>query len=242
VAQVACRRHASKSRALIIGLDVVGQNRQGCVVRVRKLESDRVPLTRPVPGPTAAPPPHAEAALLAATAAGDAAAFRQLVALHLSGVVAIARGVLRDASEAEDMAQEAFLRLWRNAAQLELGPGGVKPWLRRVVSNLCIDRIRSARNTTLTDAVPEQPVRADQIDALEDAELANTVAAVLQTLPERQRLALVLFHFEGLSQIEVGAALDVSDEAVESLLSRARRSLRTALKDNWRGILPDARD
>jgi RNA polymerase sigma-70 factor, ECF subfamily len=156
--------------------------------------------------------------------------------------VAIARGVLRDPIEAEDIAQEAFLRLWRNAGQLELGPHGIKPWLRRVISNLCIDRIRSGRNTTVTDQVPEQITRADQADALENADLTVKVAAALQTLPERQRLAIVLFHFEGLSQIEVGAALDVSDEAVESLLGRARRALRTVLREDWQGLLPDARD
>ena len=101
----------------------------------RKLEPLRVP-SWPTAQRSAAPPE--EAALLVATAAGDASAFRQLVSLHLSGAVAIARGMLQDATEAEDVAQDAFLRLWRNAATLELGPYGLKPWLRRVVSNLAI--------------------------------------------------------------------------------------------------------
>jgi RNA polymerase sigma-70 factor, ECF subfamily len=186
--------------------------------------------------------PHADAALLSAAAAGDAAAFRALVGLHLSSAVAIARGVLRDATEAEDVAQEAFLRLWKNSGQLELGPGGVKPWLRRVVSNLCIDRIRARKPTTVLDEMTEQPQRASQVDALEDADLATRVTAALQTLPDRQRVAIVLFHFEGLSQIEVGEALEVSDEAVESLLARARRGLKLALKDEWRLLVPDPRD
>lgn len=186
--------------------------------------------------------PPEEAALLAAAAAGDQPAFRRLVAMHLSSAVSIARGMLNDVTEAEDVAQEAFLRLWRNAATLELGPYGLRPWLRRVVSNLAIDRIRSSRNTTVTDELPEQPVRAVQGDALEAADLKARVTAALQTLPERQRAALVLFHFEELSQVEVGEALGVSDEAVESLLSRARRSLRTVLKDDWRLLMPDAHD
>ncbi len=162
--------------------------------------------------------------------------------MHLSAAVSIARGMLGDGTEAEDIAQEAFLRLWRNAATLELGPYGLKPWLRRVVSNLAIDRIRAGRKTTVTDELPEQPVRAVQGDNLEAADLKVRVAAALQTLPERQRAALVLFHFEELSQIEVGEALGISDEAVESLLSRARRSLRTLLKDDWRTLMPDGPD
>jgi RNA polymerase sigma-70 factor, ECF subfamily len=202
----------------------------------------------PRPEPETSPPAVASAAVsddaiwLAAAAQGDAAAFRRLVTAHLSHAAAIARGMLRDPAEAEDVAQEAFLRLWRNAGQLELGPGGIKPWLRRVVSNLCIDRLRSGRNTTVTDEVPEQLDRPRQLDGLEERDLQARVQAALAELPERQRLALVLFHFEGLSQIEVGAAIGVSDEAVESLLARARRALKAALKDDWQSLLPDRSD
>jgi RNA polymerase sigma-70 factor, ECF subfamily len=183
-----------------------------------------------------------EAALLAASAAGDHSAFRQLVAMHLTGAVSIARGMLGDGAEAEDIAQEAFLRLWRNAATLQLGPYGLKPWLRRVVSNLAIDRMRAARHTTVTDEVPETPIRPTQTDNLEAKDLKARVTAALETLPERQRAALVLFHFEDMSQIEVGEALGISDEAVESLLARARRSLRAGLKDDWQALMPDAAD
>ncbi|MGE3700402.1 MAG: sigma factor, partial [Hyphomicrobiaceae bacterium] len=76
--------------------------------------------------------------MLARVAAGEADAFRGLVDRHLPTVLAIARRMLRDDAVAEVVAPEALLRLWRNAAGLELGPHGVRPWLRRVASNLCI--------------------------------------------------------------------------------------------------------
>ena len=179
-----------------------------------------------------------EADLLARVAAGEASAFRGLVDRHLPTVLAIARRMLRDDAEAEDVAQEALLRLWRNAAALELGPGGVRPWLRRVASNLCIDRVRARRNTTVTDQVPEEAEPAGQVRTLVERELGARVDGALKALPERQRLAITLFHYEGMSQIEVGNVLGISDEAVESLLARARRSLKAALKDDWRELMP----
>ena len=179
-----------------------------------------------------------ETELLARVAAGEAQAFRGLVDRHLPTVLAIARRMLKDDAEAEDVAQEALLRLWRNAAALELGSGGVRPWLRRVASNLCIDRVRARRNTTAVDQVPEQAEPAGQVRHLAERELGARVDGALKALPERQRLAITLFHYEGMSQIEVGSVLGISDEAVESLLARARRTLKAALKDDWQELMP----
>jgi RNA polymerase sigma-70 factor (ECF subfamily) len=175
--------------------------------------------------------------LLGRLRAGDATAFRALVDRHLRPVAGIARRMLGDDAEAEDVAQEAMLRLWRSAATLELGEGGVRPWLRRVVSNLCIDRIRAGAREHVTDEVPDQETPATQLSGLADRDLSARVDAALKALPERQRLALTLFHFEGLSQLEVAATMGVSDEAVESLLARARRALKAMLEDEWRGLL-----
>lgn len=183
-----------------------------------------------------------DGALVARAGHGDQAAYRLLVRRYLPLVMAIGRRMLRDDAEAEDVAQEAMMRLWRDASNLEIGPAGVRPWLARVASNLAIDRIRAGRNTQVTDEVPEQEVAAGQLRHLVENDLAGRVDAALKSLPERQRQALVLFHYEGLSQVEVGRALGVSDEAVESLLARARRALKGVLKDEWRQLLPDAGD
>jgi RNA polymerase sigma-70 factor (ECF subfamily) len=180
------------------------------------------------------------AALVAAAAHGDAAAFRTLVDRHLAGVLAVARRMLRDDAEAEDVAQEAMLRLWRSADGLEVGPPGLRPWLRRVVSNLCVDRMRSGKRLMVTDEVPEQAEPATQHSQLEAQDTSERVEAALRALPDRQRLALTLFHYEGLSQIEVGKAMGISDEAVESLLARARRTLKTALRAQLSELLADS--
>ena len=178
-----------------------------------------------------------ERLLVAQTGKGDTSAFRELVDRHLSGALSIARRMLGDDAEAEDIAQEAFLRMWKSAASLEVGPAGVKPWLRRVVSNLCIDRARVRVRLKITGDVPEVADEPRQLANLEDDELRQRVDRALQSLPERQRLALTLFHYEGMSQIEIGNEMGISGEAVESLLARARRQMKVALKPEWQGLV-----
>jgi len=197
---------------------------------------------RVVPGPPGGSPGSEmseDASLVAAAANGDAAAFRSLVDRHLSGVLAVARRMLRDDAEAEDVAQEALLRLWRSADGLEVGPQGLRPWLRRVVSNLCVDRMRSGRRLMVVEEVPDRAEPATQLTQMEARDVSQRVDAALKELPDRQRMALTLFHYEGLSQVEVGRIMGISDEAVESLLARARRNLKGALREEWRELLAE---
>ena len=173
--------------------------------------------------------------LIARVAKGDPAAVRAMVARKLPRLLGVATRMLGDRGEAEDVAQEAFLRLWRQAGRWRPGAALFDTWLHRVTLNLCYDRLRRRREIT-SDAVPEQAdpaATADQamIDQARDARLA----AAIQSLPERQRAALVLQYYEGLSNIEAAAAMEIGVEALESLLSRARRTLRDRLRGDGNG-------
>ena len=180
-----------------------------------------------------------EAALVERAGAGDAAAFRVLVTRHLGVVVSIAQRFLRDRAEAEDVAQETMLRLWRLGEGIDVGVHGVRPWLRRVATNLAIDRLRASGRLDITDEVPDQYVPPSQYQGLREQEVAERMAEALSALPDRQRVALVLFHYEEMSQREVAAEMGVSEDALESLLARARRGLKAMLQDEWRELLPD---
>lgn len=182
----------------------------------------------------------ADLRLLQETAQGNEAAFRSLVNRHLRSLLGIGRRMLGETAEAEDVAQEALLRLWRGAGQIEVGASGLRPWLSRVTANLCLDRLRSRKIAPQTrEVLPEPGVAASQLQGLEQEQLARRVDAALQALPERQRLALVLFHYQGLSQGEAAAAMEITQDALESLLARARRSLKVALAGEWKALLPD---
>jgi RNA polymerase sigma-70 factor, ECF subfamily len=183
----------------------------------------------------------ADSELVTRIAGGDQAAFRQLLTRYLPRLVATARRMLGGDAEAEDVAQEAALRLWRNAAKIEVSETGVGGWLYRVTTNLALDRIR-ARRSDGPDALELMSVPADQQRRLVERDLGARVDKELQALPERQRLALVLCHYEGMSMSDAGDVMGISSEAIESLLARGRRTLRAALADEWRALLPSADD
>lgn len=170
-----------------------------------------------------------DAALLRRYAGGDQAAARVLTARHAPRVFALARRMLGETAEAEDVTQEAMLRLWKLAPDWEADRAALGTWLYRVTSNLCIDRLRRRRELG-SDAVPEIADETPAVLArLQTRDRAAALQAALALLPDRQRLAVVLRHFEERGNPEIAAILGVSVEAVESLLARARRDLAARL-------------
>jgi RNA polymerase sigma-70 factor (ECF subfamily) len=168
-------------------------------------------------------------ALLAAYGRGEARAARALADRLLPSVWRTARRVLGDEAEAEDVAQEAMLRLWRVAPEWRAGEAKVTTWLYRVAVNLCTDRLRKRRGVGL-DAIPEPEDGAPGVAAgLMEADRMAALDAALMALPERQRQAVVLRHLEGLANPEIAEIMGLGVEAVESLTARGKRNLALAL-------------
>ncbi|MEL6913457.1 MAG: RNA polymerase sigma factor [Pseudomonadota bacterium] len=168
-------------------------------------------------------------ALLARYAHGDREAARSLTLRLAPRILGHAFRLLGDRAEAEDVTQEALLRLWRIAPDWRPGEAKVTTWLYRVTANLCTDRLRRTRHALL-DEVPEI---ADGSPAADQTLLAKSRAAALQValaaLPARQREAVSLRHIEGLGNPEIAEIMDISVEAVESLTARGKRALAKTL-------------
>ncbi len=168
---------------------------------------------------------------IARAAEGDESAFARLVDRHLARLHALAWRALGSTAEAEEVTQETLLRAWRQLPSWRPGAALFSTWLHRVALNLVNDRLRARREQVPIDdaqLVSNAPGPERQLDA---EQRSARVRAALQALPERQRDAMLLCHFEGLGNIEAAAALEVSVEALESLLARARRTLRQTLLD-----------
>lgn len=171
-------------------------------------------------------------ALLVLYARGDSDAARVLTGRHLGRVYGFAARLLGDRAEAEDVAQEAMLRLWRAAATWRAGEAQLSSWLYRVTVNLCTDRQRARarrRAEALDDVAEPVDERADTEGALMARQRVDALQAALATLPDRQRQAVVLRHIEGLTNPEIATILEIGVEAVESLTARGKRALTAVL-------------
>ncbi len=168
--------------------------------------------------------------LVRQVARGDAGAMARLVSAKLPRMLALARRMLGDAAEADDVAQEVFLRVWQGAGRWKSGAARFDTWMHRVALNLCYDRLR--RRVPVAGDPPEQADEAPGADqGLIAADVGRRVERALQALPPRQREAVVLCHYQDLTNIDAAALMEVSVDALESLLARGRRGLRDQLKD-----------
>jgi RNA polymerase sigma-70 factor, ECF subfamily len=168
----------------------------------------------------------ADEALMVQVAQGDHRAFRVLMSRHMVRAIRIAEAVVGHSTDSDDVAQEAFVRAWRGASSFDPTVARFTTWLYRIVVNLAIDRARRPRGEPIENAehiATDEPSVLADIIAKEDT---STVTECLSQLPDRQRAALALFHFEGLSGREAAAAMEMTEKAFESLLVRARATLK----------------
>lgn len=179
--------------------------------------------------------PTGDILLVARIADRDEAAFRVAIAEHARLLHRIAYRMMGDAHEAEDIAQEAMLRLWDHAPRLNAkgDSAGLRlaPWLKRVTINLAIDRLRIAKRNSgseVPDRADDTPLVDERLEAEEQGAAAR---ALIAQLPDRQRAAIVLTYYEELPNADAADALDMNIKAFESLLHRARGALRKAFGD-----------
>ena len=172
-----------------------------------------------------------EEQMMQAIVAGRQDAYARAVHQYGRLIAAYAYRLLGNQAEAEDVAQETFLKLWTQAARWDPARGNVSAWLHRIAHNLCVDNLRK-RSAQAIDADLDSVI--DTGAAAADLGLAaqrqhERLQQLIGGLPERQRSALILVHYQGLSNQQAADVLDVSVDALESLLARARRALKSQM-------------
>ena len=178
---------------------------------------------------------------------GDEDAFAQLFERHMPGVVNAFWHYTHDRAAAEDLAQEAFIRLFK-ARERYTPEARFTTWLYRIVNNLGLNWRRDQKHRRAlslssplegvndTDPILQQPEDEEATDPhlrVASNEMAAVVAGAIDRLPDTQRMALVLSRYQMMSCQEIGDAMEMSADAVKSLLARARGSLRDVLAPWW---------
>jgi len=167
--------------------------------------------------------------LLSRVAAGDRRAFAQLMDRHIDRAHGLAKRVLGNRSDAEDVVQDAFMKVWQKAGQWEPGRAQFSTWLYRVVVNRCLDLKRKPVNAALDNVAEQSDDRPDAYEDMEARERQATISKAVADLPERQRTAIALSYTAGMSNAQAAETMEISVKAFESLLVRAKRELRGRL-------------
>ncbi|MEQ8312724.1 MAG: sigma-70 family RNA polymerase sigma factor [Gammaproteobacteria bacterium] len=173
--------------------------------------------------------------LMLAVCEGDQSAYQTLVRQHLKPISHYAYRILGNQRDTEDISQEVFLRMWTNAAKWRPEKAKLSTWLHRITYNLCVDHLRKHGNTQLKedldDAGASEPQADSQSHGIDEQQQSKALDRAIANLPESQRSALMLCHYGGFSNKEAADIMNISVKALESNISRARRSLRTQLAE-----------
>jgi RNA polymerase sigma-70 factor, ECF subfamily len=164
----------------------------------------------------------------------DETAFRALVERHIDRAYGLALRLLKNVADAEDVSQEAFVKVWTHRQDWEFGRAKFTTWLYRVVVNRCIDLRRRPASEGL-DEVPEPADEAeDAVTTIHKRELSGRIESAMARLPAQQRMAVLLSYYDDLTNAEIAEIMGRSVGSVESLLKRGRQTLRELLKRSTR--------
>jgi len=175
-----------------------------------------------------------DADILSDLARGQSAALGVLMDRHLAAIKGAAYYMLRDEMMAEDIAQEVFLRAWKQAPHWQPGQAKFSTWLYGVARNLCYDRLRKKQEIypeTVPDMVDNSPEAAQILQNQQNHSAQKSkIERAMANLPERQHMAITLCHYQELSQVEAAYIMEIGVRAYESLLARARKNLKEQLQ------------
>jgi len=171
-----------------------------------------------------------ELSLIREALRGDEAAFEAVIRAYSRRVYALAFGICQDASEAEDIAQDTFLKAWRYRRRLR-DPAKFPAWLFATARHRALDLLRRRRSAPLPEGETERPddSQAQPGAHLEEAELRQTLRTALASLAERHRTAVTLRYLEGLDTRSIESTMGLSSGALRGILGRALASLRKTL-------------
>jgi len=164
----------------------------------------------------------------------DRAAYKALIGRHLKRSFALARRICGNDSEAEDVTQDVFMRIWQHRDRWEDDGAKFTTWLYRIVTNRSIDFRRKPVSDSLEPEMDPPDHRPDVVHSIQKKQVADRLTLARERLPDQQRVAVALYYFNGLSAAEAAAVMNISLNALESLLKRARKNLRETLRASAR--------
>lgn len=164
--------------------------------------------------------------------AGDKSAYGRILDLHLPSVSRYVVRMTGTSNEAEDITQDVFLRLWTHAARYDPRKARLTTWLHNIAHNLCIDHFRRQGRITYEGNEDETPGGSEPDTVFYEENRGQMIKQALMAIPERQRSAIVMCHYQGLTNKEAASTMNISVEALESLLARGRRSLKKLLEQH----------
>ena len=173
-----------------------------------------------------------EAELVQQMSAGDENAYRTLLDRHLASITTYVGRMMHGNADAQDIVQETFLRLWTQGSRFNAEAAKLTTWLHSIAHNLCIDHFRKYNRLLLEDVEDEPDEHSELISQLQNLESERQIGECLMQLPERQRSAIIMCHYQGMSNRDAADILDISVDALESLMARGRRKLRKLLMGN----------
>lgn len=173
-----------------------------------------------------------ETDLIKQSVSGDESAYQLLLEKHLPSLSNYVMRMTANSAEADDIIQETFIRLWSLGSRFNPEKARLTTWLHNIAHNLCIDHFRKHKRMAGDLVERNDPEVAGPEETLHQQGLIKNVQEAMMSIPERQRSAIIMCHYQGLSNKDAALILDVSVDALESLMARGRKKLRKLLESD----------